>query len=64
MPRLERNFDKSAYDQAYNKEHLTKKLISFNLDKPDDMKLLMYAESKGNFTAYVKELIRKDMTGE
>ena len=54
-------FDKGAYDQAYNKEHLIKKLISFNKDKPDDMALLTYAQSSGNFTQYIKDLIRQDM---
>ena len=54
-------FDKSAYDQKYHHEHLTKKLIAFNLDKPDDMAILRFAETQGNFTAYVKDLIKKDM---
>lgn len=54
-------FDKAAYDLKYGKDHLVKKLVSFNRDKPEDMKLKEYAEAKGNFTAYVKELIRRDM---
>lgn len=54
-------FDKRQYDQQYAKAHLTKKLISFNLDKPEDMKLLSFAESFGNFTNYIKRLIRQDM---
>ncbi len=62
MPRARTGaFDKSKYDQQYNKDHLTKKLISFNMDKPDDMEILKFAEGQGNFTAYIKELIRADM---
>lgn len=56
-------FDKSAYDQQYRRDHIVKKLIPFNRDKPEDMALLEYAESKGprQFSAYVKRLIREDM---
>lgn len=54
-------FDKSSYDQRYHHEHLTKKLIAFNRDKPGDMAILEFAEKQGNFTAYVKYLIRKEM---
>lgn len=28
---------------------------------PDDMELLEYSESKGNFSGYIKDLIRADM---
>lgn len=56
-------FDKSAYDKQYLKEHIIRKTIPFNRDKKDDMELLAYIESKGNgqFTSYVKALIREDM---
>lgn len=55
--------EKSAYDQQYRRDHMTTKLIAFNRDKPEDIALLRYVESKGNriFSSYVKELIRRDM---
>lgn len=54
-------FDKSAYDQQYMKEHITRKLIPFNLDKPEDKALLDYLNSRDNITQYIKSLIRADM---
>lgn len=55
--------EKSAYDQQYRRDHMTTKLIAFNRDKPEDIALLRYVENKGSriFSAYVKELIRRDM---
>lgn len=54
---------KSAYDQQYRRDHMSTKLIAFNRDKPEDIALLNYVESKGErmFSPYVKELIRRDM---
>ena len=55
--------EKSRYDQQYRRDHLETKLIAFNRDKPDDIALLEYVENKGPrmFSAYIKELIRRDM---
>lgn len=62
MPREPRTpEEKSLYDQQYMHDRIVRKLLPFNKGKPDDMMILEYAESKGNFTAYIKNLIRNDM---
>ena len=57
------SFDKKAYDQQYNKDHVIRKTVPFNREKADDMELLAYIEGKGkgNFASYVKALISDDM---
>lgn len=56
-------FDKSKYDQAYNKANMITKRVPFNRQIPEDVKILEYAERQGeNFTQYIKSLIREDMT--
>ena len=57
-------FNKSAYDQQYAKEHVTRKYLAFNKDDPQDTELLLYLRSKPNMNAYVKQLIRDDMERE
>ena len=54
-------FDKSKYDQEYIKQNIIRKQIQFNRLQEEDMKLLAWAESKGNVNQYVKGLIRQDM---
>ena len=54
-------FNKKSYDQQYNRENVITKRVPFNRLQPDDMELLAHAESTGNFTAYVKALIRADL---
>jgi len=54
-------FDKGAYDAAYMKANITTKKVMFNRLKPEDMKLLEHAESKGNFNRYIHNLITDDM---
>ena len=46
----------------YAKENIKRKHIPFNVNNPEDRELLDYLESKENMTAYIKELIRRDMT--
>ena len=53
-------FNKSEYDQKYNRENIKRKFIPFNIQNPEDLKLLEWLKGK-NVTAYVKELIRADM---
>lgn len=59
-------FNKAEYDQQYRRDHIITKLLPFNKDKPEDLELLRYAESKGKrkFTEYIKNLIREDMDKE
>ena len=55
-------FDKSKYDQAYNKANMITKRVPFNRQIPEDVKILEYAEHQDeNFTQYIKALIRQDM---
>ena len=52
-------FDKSRYDQEYNKQHITRKFIPFNDTVQDDAILLEWLAARGNVTQYVKRLIRQ-----
>lgn len=53
-------FDKSAYDQAYAKDHLVRKTVPLNRERDAD--LLAYLSTlQEPFAAYVKRLIREDM---
>ena len=53
-------FNKSEYDQEYNRRNIKRKFIPFNIQNPEDLELLEWLKGK-NVTAYVKELIRADM---
>ena len=53
-------FDKSKYDQQYFREHVVRKFLPFNKEKPEDRLLLDWLQQQPNFTQYVKELIRAD----
>ena len=56
-------FDKSKYDQEYHKANYVTKRVPFNRQIPEDINLLEYAERQpGSFSAYIKSLIRQDMT--
>lgn len=52
---------KSAYDQKYMKEHITRKLLAFNLTNDRDRALLEYINGKPNATEYIKSLIEEEM---
>ena len=54
-------FNKSQYDQEYNKKHITRKFIPFNDTVQDDVEILAWLATKDNVTKYVKQLIREDM---
>ena len=58
-------FDNKAYQNEYHKA-MKHKLISFNPNDPEDMKLYEYlmSKGKGKVTSYIKDLIRKDMSKE
>ena len=62
MPRKKSGlFDQSKYIQQFMKEKVTVKKVTFN--RKADADLLELIEGK-TFSAYVKELIRRDMKGE
>ena len=61
MPRKKSGlFDNKAYQNEYHKAMKTK-LISFNPNSPEDMKLWDHLQEQKNQTGYIKGLIRKDM---
>lgn len=54
-------WDKKSYDAKYIKENIFCKRLPFNRNNPEDAELLSFINKQPNFTAYVKDLIRKDM---
>ena len=59
MPRTKEQ--KYEYDQQYLKDNVFVKRLPFNKTKVEDMALLEWADMQGNFTQYIKKLIREDM---
>ncbi len=55
-------FNKKEYDTEYNRQHVTVKRVPFNENNPQDVELLEYVNSQPNFTQYIKDLIRQDMS--
>ena len=54
--------DKKAYDMQYAKEHVIRKIVTFNAEKEEDMALLEWLEKQPeSVAAYIKKLIRADM---
>ena len=52
--------EKSAYDQEYQKSHMKRIGVWFNLEKDKD--IIDHLESQpGPVSAYIKELIRQDI---
>lgn len=37
--------------------------VAFNLDDPDQLKMLDHANQRTNFSSYIKRLIQRDMEG-
>ena len=56
--------DHADYQKGYQRS-LNRILLSFNPRKPDDLELWDFLRSKGEGKqiAYIKSLIRRDMTG-
>jgi len=57
----ERKARKSAYDQKYMKENITRKLLAFNRNNPEDVEILTWLNAQKNATEYIKKLILNDM---
>lgn len=53
--------EKSARDMKYNRENIIQKMITFNRNNPDDMKMLDFLKSHGNAAGYIKKLIANDI---
>lgn len=61
MPRPKSGlYDHKSYQNGYHKAMKTK-LISFNPNNDEDMKLWDHLQTKPNQTGYIKNLIRKDI---
>ena len=61
MPRTKSGkYDHKAYQRQYHNNMKTK-LISFNTNSEDDMKIWGHLQTKENQTGYIKGLIRQDM---
>ena len=56
-----KSFDKARYDQEYNRTNIITKRVPFNRTVQEDVELLTFADEHGNFTRYVKDLIRQDL---
>lgn len=52
---------KSAYDQEYARIYIKRKLLPFNMRVDEDAKIWDWLGEQGNFTQYIKRLIRADM---
>lgn len=57
----EKRRKKSARDLKYNRENIIQKIITFNKNNPEDMKILEGLKSKKSAAGYIKMLIRDDM---
>lgn len=54
--------NKRVYDYKYARENLKKKVIPFNVNRPEDIALLKFANAQPeNGNQYIKRLIREDM---
>ena len=54
------SFDYQKYQQEYQKEHIKRKSISFNMQNEKDVKLYEFSK-KINFSKEVKEFLEKRM---
>ena len=52
---------KSARDMAYQKKNIIQKVLTFNRQNPEEMRLYDYLKTKGNINGYIKELIQEDI---
>ena len=59
---IDRKSVKKAYDIRYSKANITKRVIDFNKNSDEDMKILNHLDQKPNKARYVKGLILDDMT--
>lgn len=57
-------FDKGKYDMNYAKANITRVHIPFNKTNKEDVVILEYLKTKGNRTAYIKNLVYMDMIHE
>lgn len=56
-------FNKSKYDQDYQRKNIVTKRVPYNKQSQTDLEQLDWVEGK-NYTQYVKQLIDEDMRRE
>lgn len=54
-------FNKTQYDVEYAKRHIRRVAIPFNVKNTEDQRMIAWLERYPNRTAYIKELIARDM---
>ena len=54
-------FNKTQYDVEYAKRHIRRVAIPFNDNNPEDQQMIAWLDKHINKTAYIKELIVRDM---
>lgn len=54
-------FNKKEYDLQYMKDNIKRRLLPFNMNKPEDKVLWDWLDKVDNITEYIKRLIKDDM---
>ena len=54
-------FNKTQYDVEYAKRYIRRVTIPFNDNNPEDQQMIAWLDKHINKTAYIKELIVRDM---
>lgn len=64
MPRSEASKKQQyEYNKEYRKNKIVYRSLNFNIDKPDDQKMLDWIDSQGEATSpYLKRLVQEDMS--
>lgn len=57
----EQKIAKHAYDLEYSRQHVKKRVLDFNTNSDEDMKILEHLDKQPNKSRYVKDLISDDM---
>ncbi len=55
---------KNLYDIEYNKLYVKVKHVMFNVRFEEDMEIMKWLDSKKSKSAYIKDLIKKDMEAQ
>lgn len=58
------NEKKAAYDKEYQRKNIKQINIPFNVQNPEDEKILAWLNAQLNKTFYIKKLIVHDMVKE
>lgn len=57
-------YNKKQYDKEYLRQNIVYRKMNLNKQVPEDMTLLSWIDSRSEGTsAYLKKLVRNDMTG-